>query len=145
MEKKGMKILVAADGSDNSERAVIEAKKFGEVFGGEVTILTVIKSIVVGHYAYLEPPKEDENEKLEEAGELILSESLKIFDDFKGEVKTKIRKGNPADEILHEAEEEEYDLIILGSRGLGVFSRSFLGSVSNKVLNHTDTNVLIIK
>lgn len=38
MDDKRMKILVAADGSDNSERAVMEAKKFGDFFGGEVTI-----------------------------------------------------------------------------------------------------------
>lgn len=84
------------------------------------------------------------NIKLEKVSELILNESLKVFDDFKGDVNTKLRKGNLADEILLEAE-EEYDLIILGSRGLGVFSRSFLGSVSNKVLNHTRMNVLVIK
>lgn len=144
MAEKKMEILVAADGSDNSERAVIEAMKYAEIFDADVTILTVVKSIILDHYAYLEPPKKEENEKLEKAGKVILDESLKIFAGFEGEVETKLRKGNPADEILQEAE-EGYDLIILGSRGLGVFSRSFLGSVSNKVLNHTDLNVLVVK
>lgn len=145
MEMK--KILVAVDGSENSKRALIEAKEYGEVFGGDVTILSVVKPMVPGHYSYLKPPTPEDNKVLENASKFLLKESLQVFDDFKGDgiVEAKLRRGNPADEILREAEEEEYDLIIMGSRGLGVFSRSFLGSVSNKVLNHTETNILIVK
>lgn len=143
--EKTKKILVAVDGSENSKRALLEAKKYGEVFGGSITILSVVKPMVPGHYSYLKPPTPEDNEVLENASKFLLQESLKVFDGFTGKVDAKLRRGNPADEILREAEEEGYDLIIMGSRGLGVFSRSFLGSVSNKVLNHTDTNILIIK
>ena len=142
---KNNKILVAVDGSENSKRALIEAKEYGDVFGGDITILSVVKPMVPGHYSYLKPPTPEDNKVLEDASKFLLQESLKVFDDFEGEVKAKLRRGNPADEILREVEEEGYDLIIMGSRGLGVFSRSFLGSVSNKVLNHADTNILIIK
>ena len=143
--KKKKKILVAVDGSENSKRALIEAKEYGDVFGGNITILTVVKPMVPGHYSYLKPPTPEDNKVLEDASKFILQESLKVFNDFEGEVEAKLRRGNPADEILQEVEEEGYDLIIMGSRGLGVFSRSFLGSVSNKVLNHADTNILIVK
>lgn len=145
MEEKKMKILVAVDGSENSKRAIIEAKKYGEFFNGKITLLTVLKPIVPGHYSYLEPPKPDDFDRLEKEGEAILTESLSVFGYSTENINTVIRKGNPADEILQEAEKGQYDLIIMGSRGLGVFSRSFLGSVSNQVLNHTHTNVLIIK
>lgn len=140
-------ILVAVDGSENSKRALLEAKEYGEVFGGDITILSVVKPMVPGHYSYLKPPTPADNKVLEDASKYLLKESLQEFDYFKGDgkVDAKLRRGNPADEILREAEEENYDLIIMGSRGLGVFSRSFLGSVSNKVLNHTETNILIIK
>lgn len=136
------KILVATDGSDNSERTLIEAKKQAEYSGGEITILTIIEPL---RYATLGYEPVFIAEILEEKGESLLKNSLKLFEDFKGEVNTKLRKGNPADEILKESEEGEYDLIIMGSRGLGAFSRTILGSVSNKVLNHTNKNVLIIK
>lgn len=142
---KKKKILVAVDGSENSKRALIEAKEYGDVFGGDITILTVVKPMVPGHYSYLKPPTPEDNEVLENASRFLLQESLKVFDNYEGFVEAKLRRGNPADEILREEEEEGYDLIIMGSRGLGVFSRSFLGSVSNKVLNHADTNVLVIK
>ena len=144
MEKQ-KKILVAVDGSENSKRALLEAKKYGEGFSGDITILSVVKPMVPGHYSYLKPPTPEDNKVLEDASKFLLQESLKAFDGYSGDVEAKLRRGNPADEILREAEEEGYDLIVMGSRGLGVFSRSFLGSVSNKVLNHADTNILIIR
>lgn len=137
------KILVATDGSDNSERALIEAKKYAEYLDGEVTILTIVETL--GRYTTIEYQPKDLVEELETEGQRILEDSLKIFGDFKGQVKTKLRKGNSADEILKEAKEGDYDLIVMGSRGLGTFSRAMLGSVSSRVLNHIDMDVLIIK
>lgn len=138
------KILVAFDGSKNSQRALLEAKKQGEYMGGTITILTVLKPLAIPYYGNTELVKVD-NENIEKAKQEILDEALIEFEDYPGEVKTKLRKGNPADEILEEADEGGYDLIVMGSRGLGAFSRTILGSVSNKVLNHTNINVLTVK
>lgn len=138
------KILVAVDGSDNSERALIKAKKYGEQVDGKITILTVVDPISIGIYSYSELSQQD-YDLLKNVGESVLVESLKIFTDFKGEVDTILKKGSPADEILKEADDGEYDLIVMGSRGFSVFSKSILGSVSQKILNHTEIDVLIIK
>lgn len=139
------KILVATDGSENSERALMEAKAYAECSGGKVTILTIVEYLVMKPYASVEYPVMPANEELENVGESVLTNSLKLFDGFKGDVDTKLRRGNPADEIIREADEGDYDLIIMGSKGLGVFSRTILGSVSNKVLNNSMKNILIIK
>lgn len=144
MEEKAEKILVAVDGSDNSERALIKAKRHGEQVGGEITILTVVDPISIGIYRYSELSKQD-YDVLKSVGESILAESLNIIEDSTDKVTTKLKKGSPADEILKEAEDGEYDLIVMGSRGYGVFSKTILGSVSQKILNHTETDVLIIK
>lgn len=145
MSKKKKKILVAVDGSENSERALIEARKQGDKFGAEITILTVLDQSFALHYANVKPPKINDDKTREEAGKAIINDALTFFDNFEGEVMSTIRNGSPADEILEELELGEYDLLIMGSRGVGVFSRTFLGSVSNKVLHHTETDVLIIK
>ena len=81
----------------------------------------------------------------ENAGASILRSAEKLFDGFTGDLKTKMRTGNPADQIIAEATDGDYDLVIMGSRGLGTFSRTFLGSISNNVLNHIDKDVLIVK
>ena len=139
------KILVTTDGSENSERALIEAKEYAKCTGGEVTILTIVEYLVIQPYVSVEYPVMPDNEELEHVGESVLENSLKLFDNFKGEVKTKLRRGNPADQIIREADSEDYDLIIMGSKGLGTFSRTILGSVSNKVLNNSKKNILIVK
>lgn len=56
-----------------------------------------------------------------------------------------IREGDPAEEILRYADEIGSNLIIMGNRGLGTFSKIFLGSVSQKILTHSCCSVLISK
>lgn len=140
-----MKILVSVDGSENSQRALVEAKKYGEISQAEVNILTVLDHGFALRDKRTQSSSKTEDLSREEIGEEILKESLAYFSDYNGEVYTTLRNGYPADEILEEADFGEFDLIVMGSRGLGVFSRTFLGSVSNKVLNHTNSNVLIVK
>ena len=139
------KILVATDGSENSERALIEAKEYAKCSGAEITILTIVEYLVMKPYASVEYPVMPDNEELEDVGESVLTNSLKLFTDFNGKLNTKLRRGNPADEIIREADSEDYDLVVMGSKGLGVFSRTILGSVSNKVLNNSKKNILIVK
>jgi len=59
-------------------------------------------------------------------------------------VKTVIRKGHPAEEIIKAAKKEKADMIILGSRGKRV-SHVFMGSVSREVANNSDIPVLLVK
>lgn len=135
------KILVATDGSENSERALIEAKIHAQCTGGEITIVTVVESTrrIAG---YGPMPSDD---RYKEGSNIALEKALQIMGDFKGKIDTKIKRGNPADEIVKVAEEGAYDLIIMGNRGQNAFSRTFLGSVSIKVLNRTKTDIMIIK
>lgn len=137
------KILVTTDGSKNSEKALLEAREIGEVLSAEINILTVIKEPRASN-PY---PKGEEHiiEALRGRADEILENSLKAFEGCKLEIKTKIRVGDPGNEIIKEVEEEKYYLVIMGSRGLGTFPRAMLGSISNKVLNHVKTNVLIVK
>lgn len=139
------KILVTTDGSDNANKALLEAKRMAVAFDAKVEILYVIKYLVKNSYVRIERYSPQVMEEFKKIGEEILEDSLKYFDDYKGQVTTKLKAGDPGDIIIEETEKEDYDLVVMGSRGLGTFSRTMLGSVSNKVLNHTKTNVLIVK
>jgi nucleotide-binding universal stress UspA family protein len=59
-------------------------------------------------------------------------------------VKTVIKKGHPAEEILKAAEEEGADMIMIGSRGSRT-SHLFMGSVSREVVNNAKLPVLVVK
>lgn len=55
------------------------------------------------------------------------------------------RRGDPGEAIVHVAEKESCDIIITGSRGIGMIRRTILGSVSDYVLHHAHCPVLICK
>ncbi len=60
-------------------------------------------------------------------------------------VKSVAREGDPAEEILNFIEEQNIDLVVLGSRGLGTLSGLLMGSVSNKVNHLSDCNCITVK
>ena len=56
-----------------------------------------------------------------------------------------LEKGNISKAVLRIAEQESSDLIIMGSRGLGLFQGALLGSVSQKVVEESPVPVMVIK
>lgn len=60
-------------------------------------------------------------------------------------VTTQVCSGDYADEILDVAEAEEPKMIVIGSRGLGRVRGALLGSVSQKVLNHAGSTVVVVR
>ncbi|MFZ2197656.1 MAG: universal stress protein [Thermodesulfovibrionales bacterium] len=59
-------------------------------------------------------------------------------------IKTVIRKGHPAEEILATAKEEGADIIVIGSRSRDT-THLFMGSVSREVANTSEIPVLLVK
>ncbi len=59
-------------------------------------------------------------------------------------VRTIVKSGHPAEEILKTVTEEGVDMIIVGSRGKRAYS-FLMGSVSREVVNNSEVPVLIIK
>jgi len=57
----------------------------------------------------------------------------------------KVVVGVPADEVLQEQEEGGYDLLVIGSRGMGEVKGWILGSVSTRVVRYAKCPVLVVK
>lgn len=143
--KDGMKILVAYDGSSYSKNAVEEAVEIAKKFDGSLTILHI----------YWDPSEESHEAAVGtiEGIEVRDSGSLRLLDDIEPELKKSgakyefrsERSTHPPSMILRVAEEEKYDLIAMGSRGLGGAKAWLLGSVSNKVVSESDIPVLVAK
>lgn len=140
------KILVAVDGSENSKKAILKARALAELNDSEVTLLSVVNDAMMNNpYVTRRDHKLAISKAFMEQGNTILRKSLDIFGPYKGKVETSLKYGDPGKTIIKIAEEEGYDLVIMGSRGLNAISRAMLGSVSNKVLNHIHISVLIVK
>ena len=53
--------------------------------------------------------------------------------------------GRPAEEIMKAAASHHADLIVMGAKGLGAIARFLLGSVSTRVVQHSNCSVLVVR
>ncbi|KAE9619509.1 putative universal stress protein A [Lupinus albus] len=75
----------------------------------------------------------------------IISRALQICKDKLVKAESMILKGDPREMICQAAEQIQVDLLIMGSRGLGMLKRTFLGSVSDYCVHHSKIPILIVK
>lgn len=138
------KILVPIDGSEDSLQVIRHANALAKDQNSSLYILTVIpESTFIEQYpAHYSSP--DFITISETRADLILVEAKKHIS-YSGQVYYHKKTGSPAKEIVAFADEIDADLILIGNRGLGAFSRTLLGSVSNRVINLTNKNVLVVK
>ncbi len=139
------KILVAVDGSENSRKAILKTKELAKLNSSDVVLLHVVNDVMNSPYITNREYRTVISKAFIEQGNNILRESLEEFKGFEGNVRTEIKFGDPGKLIVEMAEKEEFDLVVMGSRGLNAISRAMLGSVSNKVLNNIHVSVLIVK
>ncbi len=135
------KILVPIDGSKHSFKALDKAKVLAEAFNSEVIVMNVVSDLIAVNVDY----KIDIISQNIAMGEQLLDSVKEAFKDSSVKLTTLYKVGDVAKEIVEKAEKEDVDLIVMGSRGLGVISRTFLGSISHKVINNTDKSVLVVK
>ncbi|OMO51886.1 Universal stress protein A [Corchorus capsularis] len=90
------------------------------------------------------PVVESERNMHQQISARILSRALEMCGD-KVNVETQILEGDPKDKICEASEKMGIDLLILGSRGLGMIQRAFLGSVSDYCAHYAKCPVLIVK
>ena len=115
-------LLVATDGSQTSLQAVRRAHGLGERTGARPVLF------YAGH------PKTAEIVFKEVAGAYLPA----------GMLQTKSSRGDPADAICRVAEDEGYDLIVVGNRGM-LGGRFHIGTIPNKVSHQAPTDLLIVK
>lgn len=140
------KILVPVDGSENSAKAIEKAKSLAELYDSQVTLLYIINDTMISNpYVVRNDYKAELSTVLSQQGDNILRSSLELFGPNSMRVNTVMKYGDPGNSIISYAEENDFDLVIMGSRGLNAISRIMLGSVSLKVLNHINISVLIVK
>lgn len=149
-----MRILVCTDGSEQSKKAMEEAAK---IAGGcnvdNVSVIHVydekfripvwgeeqnITREDIERFKKLEEDRKEERKK-------ILTAAVDFFKEKGISAKGIFKEGHPAETITRAAKEEEVDMLVVGSRGLGGLKKLWLGSVSNALLQETGANVLVVK
>jgi nucleotide-binding universal stress UspA family protein len=85
------------------------------------------------------------DEIMEKTAKEVLHKTEAFLKEKGVKVVTRLGKGNPAEIIIETAAEGNFNLIVMGSRGLGGMKELLLGSVSHKVVQLAKTSVLIVK
>ena len=140
IKKKINKILVALDGSKNSQRAI----EMG------IFLARQSQTKLVGIYVISNIPKKYHNLRYPEkpvlmAAENIMESAKKLCAQNGILFEKKIDFGDPGTRIIKFAEYLNFDIIIIGTRGMSSIKEKFLGSVSNYVVHKSSVPVMIVK
>jgi nucleotide-binding universal stress UspA family protein len=143
------KILVAVDGSKASNNALTFALELAKITSAELELLTVVPPVFLRSHSMRMLKSEaiaDYAKELETCFRGILSKAQKEARKKKPEFKilARFEKGEPDEKIVSRAERGKFDIIVMGSRGLGG-RISALGSVSSRVVDKASCPVVIVK
>jgi len=150
------KILVAFDGSEASKHALDHAISIADITNAEVQIVSVVPRVMMPVFPdegfgaapvtaaqdmgdYQERMRNVYGKSLQEAEEDIKDH----YPDLK--IETKLLEGRPSSTIVDEAENNDVDLIVIGSRGLGGITGWILGSTSRRIVESCTKPVLVVK
>jgi nucleotide-binding universal stress UspA family protein len=143
MKRYIKKILCPVDGSEPSKKALEMAIVIAKSAVASLTVLEVIEEFgpLPGYYGEA-PAGADRvkwiSEQRFEAVHPMLDEEGVAWD-------RKVMEGYPADMICRIAGDENYDLVVIGSRGHNAIQRFLIGSVSDRVVHHSTCSVLVVK
>lgn len=129
------KILIAVAGLGRCEEMFNMLAEIPAIQRASVTLLHVVPPQVTA---------EDMAAKLEEGGK-ILAGAVKALKIPSNQITTRLRQGDPKDVVCQIADEEDADLIIMGSRGLKRLEAILSNSVSQYVFQLTSRPMLLVK
>jgi nucleotide-binding universal stress UspA family protein len=144
--RKVRKLLAPIDSSELSDKLKSYLKDFVTGLDYEVTLLYVIPIERVYAHAGLVTLHEDKIPMREALAKEILDKAEADLRSMGIEkVQSKQTSGDPAEEIIKMAENEEFHLIVMCTRGMGITKRLLIGSVTNKVVHHSQIPVLTVQ
>lgn len=142
-----LKILVAIDGSEHSERIIARILKLISLYKDnvELHVLNVQHPIPYGNRISSVIGHDTIAQYHHELGDQALKSALSVLDTAKVKYVKHIGVGDAAEVILQFAREKQCTQIILGTHGMGSVSGILLGSVARKVVHLSALPVTLIR
>lgn len=149
-----MAYLVAFDGSEESESALVYATDIADAVGASVTVVHVVDPYVYEEGG-LEPITTfaDADERLiieslvdaEQRGLDILDDVTALGEELGDDVETELLYGDPVPEITEYAEREGFEAIYVGHRGRSERAGRLLGSVAKGLVERSTVPVTVVR
>lgn len=131
------RMVVGTDGSDSAWRAVDHAVRLAGKTGAEIVVANAYSPAAGrrSELAEVEPGKD--------VGASILRDVTASFQG-RAPLRCVLREGDPTDQLIAVAADEDADVIVVGNRGLSR-RRSLIGSVPSRVAHRAPCGVLIAR
>jgi nucleotide-binding universal stress UspA family protein len=131
------RILLAYDGAEPARKALATAADLAKKFEATITVVSVVP--VHPGRTPIDPWDDPAVHSAQ------LKEAAAALRELGIEAELMEPAGNPAATIERVASEGKFDVIVIGTRGLGALGRVMQGSVSEHVATHADTTVVIAR
>jgi nucleotide-binding universal stress UspA family protein len=135
--------ILTSDGSPEAQRATEFLCALSLPPWTEVTVVSVAEAREGGLSGVSLP--ESLRRTLFDAAKACADEMMQGLCDCGAEVRSAVRFGHPADEILAAAQEQDADLIVVGARGRTRAGPFRMGDVAQKVVKYASCSVLVVR
>lgn len=136
------RILVAVDGSESAKKAFEKSIYLAQKCNSKLDVIHVVLDSTYGGdsattFELIEELKEKDTKLLEQCKSQAIKNNVLV--------ETLLELGDHAQVIIDVAKKNNYDLIIMGSKGMSAFKELLLGSVSFKVMHHARCPVMVVR
>ena len=152
-------ILYATDLSDNARYAYNYAASLAQQYSARITILHVIENLTTETFLQIhgfvgeEKWKKLQEEKQADFVSRIQGRLSHFCDEISNDMdactfqvdKILVKDGIAADEILHQADLNDADMIIMGTRGFGMFKDALMGGTARRVVRRSAIPVMVVR
>jgi len=135
------KILIAYDGSASARNALAVASHLAREDKSWIKVLTVLPKYA-GDLELVGVA--NIKDTIEGPGKKLLDEAREIADREDVHILTNMTQGEPYEKIVHVADDENCDLIVMGRHGTNELERVLVGSVTARVIGYTHKDVLVV-
>ncbi len=145
-------ILVPLDGSETAEKILPHVKALARCTGAEIVLLrapvpspssATLNALAVNPTGGVLPPEFSFEELVEETEEYL----ARVHDDLDKQgfdVRIVMAEGEPAEQIIQVAQQENVDLIAMCTHGRTGLGRFVWGSITEDVLHHSNRPLLLV-
>jgi len=137
------RVIVPVDGSELSKKAANIGCFLAKNADKKIVFIHVIEIPATSFPPVEQPYMPKVTDKIREKGKALLQDYKNLCANELVSIQTKMPEGIPDQEIIDFADKN--DLIIMGSKGHSTFERVLIGSVSEKVLHHSESSVMIVR
>lgn len=134
-------VLLPTDGSSAADAAVPHAIELADRYGARLHVLYVADTTEYSTVTF----EDDVVDPLVDEGEQVVDEVVEKATDQNVEAVGVVMKGGAYETILQYVEDEDIDVVVMGTHGRRGLDRALLGSVTERIVRTSDAPVLTVR